>query len=169
MKGKRLFGVYPGARVEVTGVTYGAGRFAPLVKVLDVRVLGPGKPPHAPFFIYPQLVGGKQDSNWISIQGIVRSAGSATVWGYHLLQLMVEVDGSLVKVQVMDDTGVDADSLVDAAIRFEGVCTTAFNDKRQFTGVGLLVPSKKTIYIEEPAVADPFSLPVTPYPQPAAI
>jgi len=154
-------GAFVGAEVEVTGET-APGLFAPIVHVLGVRVLDRGKMPPAPFFTYTELVGGLEDSTLITMRGVVRSAKPGKSWDRDVMTLQVETDGGLLIVQVLEYKLSDANWLVDAKVRLQGVCTTALNDKRQFTGVHLLLPSIKNVTVEEAAPSDPFALPIVP-------
>ena len=153
-------GVYVGAKVELAGHT-GPGLFAPVAKATQVHVLGKGKMPAERLFSYLELTGGNEDSNWIAVRGVIRSAKRDVSWNLPVMNLEVEVDSSMILVQLFDYTGADPAQLVDAVVKLRGVCTTAFNDKRQFTGVRMAVPSMAFVTIEEKAEADPYSLPVT--------
>lgn len=154
-------GVFDGAEVEVTGET-APGLFAPIVHILGVRVLGKGKMPFAPLFTYAELTGGSQDCVWITMRGVVRSVKPDMMWGHPILSLQIESDGELLGAAIYQFNPNDAALLVDAKVRMQGVQTTSFNDKRQFTGIGLTMPSMANIKIEEPAPLEPFSLPLVP-------
>jgi hypothetical protein len=95
-------GVQPGQSIEIHGVT-GPGMFAPIVIAQSVTVLGHGNLPTPRLFNSDQLAGGKQDSQWLAIRGIVRSAAVKPSWGRSVLFLEVDIGaGSLVTVRVHD-------------------------------------------------------------------
>ena len=154
-------GVKAGDAVEVLGFS-DPGRFAPTLHVSAVRILGRGTLPAVRFYSYSELSGGEEDSNWIGVRGVVRSASIKPLWDQPVLTLSVEVDGGLVSVFVRKSDPGDAERLVDAVVRVRGVCTTAFNNKRQFTGLGLIIPSMKDLTFEVPAPDAPYSIPLTP-------
>jgi len=149
-----------GQEVELRGVT-GPGMFAPVIVEHSVRVLGPGKMPRARLFDSGQLAGGKQDSQWLAIRGIVRSAVVKPAWGRSVLFLEVDMGGgTLVTARVHDFSQADLHLLPGATVTIQGVCGTVFNDKRQFVGLRLFVSNLDQVKIEKPAPADPFGIPV---------
>jgi GGDEF domain-containing protein len=159
----------PGQLVEIHGVT-GPGRFAPVVNASRVTVLGKARMPSARTFTFDQLWGGAQDSQWVAIQGIVRSATVKPYWGHLVLFLEVDIgSGNLVTVHVHDFSeagphlsGVRPDRLPGSTISVRGVCGTVFNDKRQFVGLRLFVSNLAQVTIEQPSLADPFDVPLRP-------
>jgi diguanylate cyclase (GGDEF)-like protein len=147
-----------GDRVEVLG-TSGSGLFAPLVLASRVVVLGHAAPPLARPVTYGEMFGGAQDSQWIEVQGIVHSAKIGDLFGHEALFLNVELGGGMVKLILQDFVGIDSSRLIDATLRVRGVCSTAFNEKRQFIGIGLFVPDRRDVDVVHPANDDPFSVP----------
>ncbi len=154
-------GVYEGAVIELTGTTQ-PGQFAPSAHGLHVHILGRRQMPPAREFTYHELMRGTQDSNWVAVRGVVRSARPEVQWGTPVLALTIEVDGGVILGRMMRYDAGDPARLVDAAVRIRGVCATKFNDKRQFTGVLISTPGMAYVDIEEPAPADPFALPALP-------
>ncbi len=154
-------GAFDGAEVEVTGTTL-PGRFAPVAHALHVRVLGHGRMPPAPLFHYNELMGGAQDCKWLAVRGVVRSAKPELQRGTPVLALTIETGDELILGRIMHYTAGDPAKLVDAVVKLRGVCGSKFNDKRQFTGVILTIPSMADVDIEEPAPLDPFALPALP-------
>jgi diguanylate cyclase (GGDEF)-like protein len=150
----------PGQEVELRGVT-GPGMFAPVVIEQSVKVLGPGKLPRARLFNSAELAGGRQDSQWLAIKGIVRSAAVKPAWGRSVLFLEVDIGGgTLITVRVHDFAKAGLDRLPAATVTIQGVCGTVFNDKRQFVGLRLFVSNLDQVKIEKPAPADPFGIPL---------
>lgn len=153
--------VHAGDRVEIVG-TSGPGLFAPVVLASKVIVTGQSPPPPTHRFTYGDLFGGAQDSQWVEIEGIVHFARIEEVDEHIVLHLRLEIDGGSVNVLLQDFTDVDTAHLVDAKVRLRGVCATDFNQKKQFVGVDLYVPSPKFMKILESARADPFAVPAMP-------
>jgi diguanylate cyclase (GGDEF)-like protein len=152
----------PGQRVELRGVTT-PGSFAPEVAASEVRVLGEGTLPPAPLMRLDDLVGGQRDAQWISVQGVVRSASVQTLWNHPRLVLQMDIGvGNLLAVHIFDYSQSDWSRLAGAKVRVRGVCGTIVSDRRQFLGLRLLVTSLRDLQVEKPAAADPFALPLQP-------
>ena len=66
------------------------------------------------------------------------------------------------KVRVPDYHGPFPMKLVDAKVRFIGVCGAAFNSRNQLVSIHLLMPSLENLQILEPSPTDPFAVPVIP-------
>ncbi len=150
-----------GQFVEVRGVT-GPGNFAPIVITDNVTVLGKRKMPPARFLELDKLAGGKQDSQWIALRGIVHSAVVEPSRGRRPV-LFLDLDigaGNMVKVWVRDFSEAGWRRLPGATISVRGVCGTGFNDKRQFADLRLYVSSLEDVKVERPAPADLFDLPM---------
>jgi hypothetical protein len=62
-----------GEMVNIDGLT-GAGLFAPIVERPKIHVLGEGPLPEPSQSSFDRLLTGEEDGQWVSIQGIVRSA-----------------------------------------------------------------------------------------------
>jgi hypothetical protein len=125
--------------VEVHGVT-APGKFAPIVITNNVTVLGKGKMPPARLLSLDKLAGGKQDSQWLALRGIVRSAVVEPSWGRSVLFLDLDIGaGSMVRVRVHDFTEA-WHRLPGTTISIRGVCGTIFNDKRQFAIRDRVIP-----------------------------
>jgi diguanylate cyclase (GGDEF)-like protein len=153
--------VQTGDVVEITG-TSGPGLFAPIILASYVKVVGHGPPPLARRVSYGDLFGGAQDSLWVELAGIVHSARIAEEDDHIVLLLDLEIGGGSVRVLIHDFRGIDLAHLADSRIRVQGVAATEFNQKRQFSGLDLYVPSRKFLDILEPANRDPFDIPTTP-------
>ena len=65
--------VRPGDAVEIKGES-APGLFAPVIIARRVRVLGRRELPRPLLLSFDQLAGGKEDSKWVEIRGVVRSA-----------------------------------------------------------------------------------------------
>jgi len=136
--------VHAGDKVEIVG-TSGPGLFAPVVLASKVTVTGHSAPPPTHRFMYGDLFGGAQDSQWVK-----------------LLDLRLDIGGGSVNVLLQEFAGVDTAHLIDARVRLRGVCATDFNQKKQFVGLDLYVPSPKFMKVLEAARTDPFAGPAMP-------
>jgi hypothetical protein len=89
--------------IEVDGIT-GPGKFAPVIREAKLRVLGHQALPKAPLFPFSQLENGQQDSQWVQVRGIVRSAViDKTSWRELTLALRVASEGGEFNVRVPID------------------------------------------------------------------
>jgi diguanylate cyclase (GGDEF)-like protein len=152
----------PGQFVDVHGVL-GPGNFAPVVITNNVTVLGKRKMPPARILDLGKLIGGKQDSQWLALRGIVRAA--VVKRSRERLVLFLDLDigaGNMVQILVYDFSDAVWRRLPGDTISVRGVCGTVFNDKRQFAGLRLFVSSLREITVERPAPANPFDLPPRP-------
>jgi signal transduction histidine kinase len=146
-----------GEFVEIQGVT-GPGKFAPVIRELKLRVLGHQALPKAPLFPFSQLENGQQDSQWVQVRGIVRSAVvDRTSWREPALALRVASEGGEFNVRVPVDREQKFSSWVDSEVLIEGVCGSLYNANRQLTGVLFYVPRLSFIKIEAPAKEVPVS------------
>jgi diguanylate cyclase (GGDEF)-like protein len=147
-------------RVELHGVT-GPGQFAPIVTADQITVLGKGALPPARVMGLNQLLGGKQDAQWLAVRGVVRSAVIKKIWDHSVLVLGIDLgQGYLVSARVANFSGADWKRLPASTVTVRGVCGTVFNGRRQFIGLRMYVPSLSEVKVERPALADPFSLPL---------
>ena len=149
--------VHAGDRLEVTGRT-GPGNFAPEILRPTFRVLGRSGLPSARPASYERLMTGAEDSQWVSIRGVVRAM---TRTPEH--QLLLELVANGARLSVMVPQYVDErlpTHLIDAAVRVDGVCGSTFNQKRQLIGFRLYAPALAQVVVEQAASGDPFSAPL---------
>ena len=153
--------VHSGDEVELWGKT-GSGLFAPVIVANRVEVLDRRALPLPQKAAYGDLVGGKEDSQWVEIRGVVHSAKISEAWGRQVLFLHIDTGGGDIDARIHDFPPRDFSSLVDATVRVRGVCGTKFNEKRQFVGLRLFVPDLSAVQIEQPPPpANPFASPET--------
>jgi diguanylate cyclase (GGDEF)-like protein len=149
----------PGEKVTVRGVT-DSGRFAPTVIAQGVTITGKGALPKARLYQMDDLANGKQDSQWIAVRGVVRSASVQTKWGRPTLMLQVDIgSGNLMIAHVYDFSRPGWEKLPGSTVTLQGVCGTVFNDRRQFIGTRMFVSSLDEIKVDTPAPADSFDGP----------
>ena len=148
----------PGQLVEVTGVT-GPGDFAPIIAHATVRVLGESTlPATAPRVGLTRMLTGEEDSQWVEVEGVVRSISDL---GEDVILHLALGDGNTAATTVRE-AGADYTGLVDAEVTIRGTCAPTFNHRWQLTGVHLLFPGLATVRVEKPPPAHPFATPAVP-------
>jgi diguanylate cyclase (GGDEF)-like protein len=148
--------LHAGDEVEVTGVT-DPGLFSTSAISKQVRMIGRGTMPEARLYGYSDLEGGAKDAEWVKVSGVVQSARVESIWNKSVLVLGLEMSGQQTSVRIFGFDGADVTRYVDALIEVQGVCGTAYNDKRQFIGLRLFVGDARTIKVLEPAPKDPYA------------
>ncbi len=163
--GQDLTRQHAGEVIELSGVS-GPGLFAPTVIKQHARVISTGPPPPARRVTYDQIAGGRGDSQWIELRGIIRSAVviPTRAWGitYPLLQLGLQTEGGLIIAEVSVFSTQNVQRWVDSIVRVRGVCWASRNRVRQFQALHLSIPSLADVQVEQPAAADPFGIPARP-------
>ena len=145
-----------GQFIEVTGVS-GPGDFAPIVDHADARVIAESHlPATAPAVSLTQLLTGKEDGQWVEVEGVVHAVVGS---GKNIVLKLALSDGEIAAATVGDDRG-NYEPLVDARIRLRGNAAPLYTHKRQMTGWHLLFPGTETVNFEEPAPVRPFASPV---------
>ncbi len=139
-----------GQEIEVEGVS-DRGDFAPIVKASAIRVLGGAPLPVPRRVSIDQLFTGLEDSQWIEVIGVVRSA--TVLDGRHYLNLAM--NGQRVMTYVKDLNESDAMKLISTTIRLRGVCYSRYNMRRQLRVPWLAVSSLADVDIEEPSQGQP--------------
>jgi PAS domain S-box-containing protein len=148
--------VHSGQYVEVTGIS-GPGEFASQIGNPKVRVLGQAPLPVPKKITGEVFVTGVEDSQFVEIEGIVRSAAE----NQGRLLLHVASGTAIIPVYVLDYKPIPA-GLVGAAVVLQGVSGGTYNPRLQFLGATLLVPGLKNLIVKVPAPADLFMIPVRP-------
>ena len=153
-------GLTAGDRIELEGVT-GPGRFAPVITASAVKVVGQQKLPQTRLFNLAELTLGNQDSQYVMVRGLVRSASVGEIWGRQTLHLRVDIGGgSVISVRVHDFPEKGYEDLLGATVTIRGVCGTIFNNRRQLIGIRLFAQNFSDIKVEKTAALKPFELPV---------
>jgi PAS domain S-box-containing protein len=152
------FELQAGQVIEIEGIT-GPGDFAPSISRPRIKVLGRGAIPAASRVTYDELVSGRQDSQFVEIEGLVRSVVEQD------RRILLEVNSGGGRFRAYVPASSDPQlhlELVDARVRLRGVCGALFNQRRQLMGAHLFVPSLGSITVlKKPSYTDPFSLPVS--------
>jgi signal transduction histidine kinase len=149
----------PGQLVEVTG-TCSPGEYAPVVAVDHVQTVGEAPLPAPKAVTYEQLASGVEDSQFVEITGIVRSARLLENSQYNLIEIVTGGGRLLVYAKKLPVS--KSDELLDSTVRVRGVCSTKFNHKRQLFAIQLMVPRPEDLEIIIPAAKAPFAITARP-------
>ncbi len=93
------------------------------------------------------------------MEGVVRSFVQQAEG--NVLVMDVATPKGAFKVRVPDYRDLFPMYLVDAKVRFDGVCGAAFNSRQQLVAVHLMMPSLKDLCADGPP-KDPFAIPAMP-------
>ena len=148
----------PGQMVDLRG-TVGFG-FSPYVANPHWTVVGKSALPKPQPLTFDDAATGSFDSQWVQMDGVVHS-------------FVQEADGNVLVIDVATPTGAFKVrvpgyrspfpmELVDAKVRFYGVCGAAFNSRKQLVSIHLLMPSIQNLEILEAPPKDPFAVPAIP-------
>jgi signal transduction histidine kinase len=136
-----------GDALEVRGIA-DPGYYMPIVIAEHVRQLGRADLPTPDRVGYDQLASGKEDSQWVEVQGVVRSVNPETKGRTHVWLLL---NGRRFGVVVTHSIMAEAERLICATIRIRGVCRCHYNSKRQLNDAFLCVDGISNIVVEVPA------------------
>lgn len=155
-----------GQLLEVEGVS-DSGRFAPVIVPSKITIIGQGKLPPPTSASFERIESGAEDSQWVRVSGIVRSAGTHVLSGRRVKlvcpELIVETeDGGRLPVLVNNYHGESLQSLVDAEVVVTGIAESIYNGKRQLINVRLLAPG--AAFVETTRVAPPEAWAALPRP-----
>ena len=142
-----------GQVVEVMGFA-SPGEFAPVVMVNKISISGEMPLPQPKPTTYESLATGTEDSQFVSIAGIVRAVHRPENSQYY--QIEIATGGGRLLVYAKNLPVPDADELLDSTVRVCGVCSTQFNHQRQLFAIRLMVPRPEDLKIEIPATKAPF-------------
>jgi PAS domain S-box-containing protein len=143
-----------GQYIEVAG-RCAPGGYSPVLEPgqqTDVTLLGMGRMPKPLSGTWNQLMQGKDDAQWVEVNGVIRNIQGRT--------LKMRMPGG----DVLMDLGFGfregyARNLIDATVRIQGVCRVIANEKKQLVGIRLIVPAAEFIVLDEVPPADPFAAP----------
>lgn len=142
--------IIAGRQIEVQGVS-ARGDYAPIVKATAIRVLGQAQLPEPRRVSIDQLFTGLEDSQWIEVIGVVRSA--TILEGRHYLNLTM--NGQRIMAYIQDLSESNALKLINTTIRLRGVCYSRYNMRRQLRVPWVAVSSLADVVIEKPSPGQP--------------
>jgi diguanylate cyclase (GGDEF)-like protein/PAS domain S-box-containing protein len=147
----------PGDILDLRG-TLGSG-FSPYVAKPSWKVVGKSAPPKPVHLSYEEAATGSFDTQWVQIEGVVRSFVQQAEG--NVLVMDVATPTGAFKVRVPNYRDSYPMALIDAKVRFTGVCAAAFNSRNQFVSFHLMMPSLRDLEVLEAAPADPFAVTTT--------
>jgi len=146
----------PGQQVEVNGFT-GPGEYAPIVIPSSVKVIGTADLPKPVAVSADELFSGAQDSQFVSVKGIVRSTSFDVETKQYIVEMVM--GGERFSVCASQLPVTNELDLVDGELEVHGVCSTLFNLQRQLLGFRLMAPRVEDLVIIQPAASNPFNVP----------
>jgi PAS domain S-box-containing protein len=153
-----ILSIRAGTIIDMTGVSE-PGNYAPVVLGSEIHVVGqthlPINPPRRSM---TELLTGADDGQWVEVEGVVHSVERA---GHNVTITLALRDGMIRGITLFEE-GADYGQLVDSRVVVHANAAPLWNKNRQMVGARLLFPSLSQVRIEEPAPADPFSLPMRP-------
>ncbi len=148
----------PGQELDLRGVV-GFG-FSPYIQNPQWTVTGKSAPPKPRLISYDDAATGTFDGQWVQLDGVVRSFVQQAEG--NVLVIDVATPTGVFKVRIPDYRGPFPVHLVDAKVRFSGVCGASFNGRNQFISFHLFTPSLDNLVVLEAPPKDPFAAPVIP-------
>jgi hypothetical protein len=145
-----------GQVVEIEGVT-SQGAYAPIIVPSSIKVAGEGTLPEAKAVTGQEMASGQEDSQFVQVRGIVRSALFDQATKHYWVALVV--DGERFTAFIRQLPATQPEELVDSVVKVQGVSITLFNRQRQLYGIRLLAPRPTDLTVEKPAPAQPFDIP----------
>ncbi len=144
-----------GQEVSVSGQT-DPGEFAPVIRAARVDIVGTAPLPPLRNLDFLTVFSGKEDSNWLSVAGVVQSVRSEESRTVLLLQWGPEH----FEADVFGSAPLP-ENLINSKVLIRGVCGSRFNYRRQFQGLRMYVPDSSFVQIDEKAVS-PSDIPLSP-------
>jgi len=146
-----------GQEVEVEGVA-GPGDVFPVVLRPSIETVGAGPAPPPRALTIGELASGREDGQWVEVEGIVRS-GHVRRDG--TMRLEVGGEGGSFDAHVYDHSAIVLSSWLDAAVRVRGVAASDLDAKGEVVRSRLLVASPEQVTVVE-APPDSFSRAASP-------
>lgn len=120
-----------------------------------VTWLGNGRMPRPAMPTWIQFMQGRQDAQWVEVKGVIRSIQGRS--------LKIQVPGGNILADLdFDLPPGQREGLLDSSARIQGVCRVTTNERKQLTGVRLIVPKAEFIFVDEITLTDPFAVAARP-------
>jgi signal transduction histidine kinase len=151
-----------GDEVEVKGVV-DPGFFTVMVKRTSVRKLGRSALPHPRNVTFRQLSTGDMENLYVSIVGVIRSAGiRPNASRLQKFWMKIEMADGIIYASLPEENAEAGAKLTDATVRIDGAAACTKNMNRQITSPTLLVQGMQNITVLRPPPQDLLSLPLMP-------
>jgi hypothetical protein len=150
--------LHAGQIIDLQGVS-APGEYASIVAQTTIKVVGESHvPATAPRMTLAHLLTGVEDSQWVEVEGVVRTV---QVSGENVSITLHTVEG-VVPANTVRESGADYDHLIGAKVLMHANVAPFVTKNRQITGVHMFFPSLQELKVEEAGPADPFALPLQP-------
>jgi diguanylate cyclase (GGDEF)-like protein len=150
----------PGDRIMVKGTLKPS--FLPYVISDEITVLGHDKLPRPLPVTFDDMVGKKINGRFVSVRGVVRTAGLVSSPGVASGRLQLLMDGGYIDIEVESNDVAALKNLVDTEVEVTGAAGRKFDGKMQQVGAKIKATSLDDIKVIGRANTDPWSLPITP-------
>lgn len=151
-----------GDLVEVRGAV-GPGLFSPAVIASSVRKIGRAALPKPKVVGFRELSSGIDDSQFVSVTGVVRSMGISNVASKsQRVWLKVGMPGGNVIATFRDASKAEARRLIDAVVRIDAAAMCTKNQNMQIIAATLSAGSMDNLTILRPPPADLFAGRIVP-------
>ncbi len=147
--------LHPGERLEITGVTEQPD-FAPQIGKPQWRAISSAPLPVARKVSFGEMASTREDSQWVEVEGIVRSARIQS----NSLVLLLAIPGGSITAQFPQSKLTVPSELVDSEVAINGACGSIFNAQNELIGITLYVPDLSQVRVIVPGPAHPFALPL---------
>jgi diguanylate cyclase (GGDEF)-like protein/PAS domain S-box-containing protein len=148
----------PGELVDLRGET--AHGFTPYIANPSWKVVGHGAMPQPVRLTLDEAATGSYDSQWVELDGIVRSFSEEKEADVLIIDVATPTGSYNVRIPGYRQ-GFPM-SLVDAKVRFWGVCGSSFNRRSQLISIHLLTSQIENSAVIEAAPANPYGIATTP-------
>ena len=147
--------VTAGEEVVIEGKTK-SGNYAPDITAFHISILGAGHLPVPPAITAAQASSGTEDSQWVSVEGIVHAVGVHAIGSHGEIHGFLDIVTQLGKVHVWTFNLPQSylEGLADCNLRINGAFGTIFNRDQQLMGYTLSVSRANDITILQPAPGD---------------
>jgi len=157
LRGSKLASPNPGQVIDISGeIAFG---FSPYIGKPQWKVIGTAPFPRPVRVNYQQATSTYFDSRWIEMEGVVRSFVKQAQGNVLIIDVAAPTGTFSVRVPYYDSPFPM--ELVDAKVRFRGVCGATFNQRGQFVAMHIMMPGLSNATVIEPAPGNPFQMPKT--------
>lgn len=139
------------------------GVISPMVKTTSLHILGRSAMPKPENVTYRQLSTGDKENLYVSIIGVIRSAGiRSNASNLQKLWLKIEMADGIIYASLPAEFANATERLIDATVRIDGAAACTKNMNRQITSPTLLVQGMQNITVLQPPPRNLLALPLTP-------
>jgi diguanylate cyclase (GGDEF)-like protein len=142
-----------GTLIDVEGIS-GNADYAPVILNPKVKAIGTGPLPlTAPRPTMAELLSGRQDGQWVEIEGIVQAVQKEP----KIVTFQIATVGGTISAAGPLELGVGYERFIDAVVQIRGNAVPVFNGNRQMVGARLLFPSVQQLKVLTAANIDPYA------------